>query len=104
MWSVTSHSQSIAGNRTIGGGEQRGVCVVDAQANRKHREDVEDDYAEERRPDCTRDGLVRARTLPGCERNELDASVRIERVNEGLREVSEAANKRMVIVEVCETL
>ena len=47
---------------------------------------------------------MRARTLPGCERNELDASVRIERVNEGLREVSEAANKRLVIVEVGETL
>ena len=53
----------VEGAHTKGCGEQSRVLIVDAQANREDREYIEDDDAEERRPDRARDGLVWARAL-----------------------------------------
>ena len=92
------------GRRTVCSREQRGVLVVDAQADRQDSEDVEDEDAEERRADRTRDGLVRGRALARRERDELDAAVRVERVHERLRKRAEAADERLAVLEIRETL
>ena len=47
---------------------------------------------------------MRLRGLAGGERDELDAAVREERVDEGLREGGEAAVEGLVVAPVRETL
>ena len=86
--------------RTVGGVEERGVLVVDAEPDGEHREDVEDDDAEERRADRARDGLVLARALARGEGDELDAAVGVEGVDEGLGEGGEAADEGLGVVPV----
>ncbi len=90
--------------RTVCSREQRGVLVINTQANCEDCQDVEDEDAKERRADSTRHGLVRARTLPGCERDQLNATVGVERKHERLCEVPEAPDERLAPLEVRETL
>ena len=90
--------------RTVRRIKERGVLPGDAEPNGEHREDVEDEDAEERRADRTRDGLVRGRALARRERDELDAAVRVERVHERLCERTKAAHESLSVVEVRETL
>ena len=90
--------------RTVCSREQRGVLVIDAQADRQDSEDVEDEDAEEGRADCARHGLVRARALPGGQRDELDSAVGVEREDERLCEVPKAPDERLTPMEVLETL
>ena len=102
---VSIYRNRYTGKRcTVGGREERGILVVDTQSNRQHRKDVEDDNAEERRADGARDGLVGVSALSGCDRNKLDAAVRVKRVYEGLREGAEPANECLSIVEVGQSL
>ena len=89
---------------TVGGRKERGILIVNAQSNRQHRKDVEDDNAEERRADGARDGLVGACTLSSRDRNELDTAVRVKRIDEGLRKRAEPADERLSVVEVGQAL
>ena len=89
---------------TVCSREQSGVLVVNTESDREDREDVEDEDAEKRRADRARDGLVRARTLPGRERDELDAAVGVEREHERLCEVPKPPDERLAPLEIRETL
>ena len=47
---------------------------------------------------------MRARGLARCEGDELDAAIRVECIRERLSERGEAADERLAIVKVCESL
>ena len=102
--SIARARDGDTGTDTVGGGEERGILRVDAQADRQHREDVEDDDAEERRADGTRDSFVRVCALSRGEGDKLDTAIRVERVHERLGEGAEAADECLTVLEVRETL
>ena len=78
--------------------------IVDVQANRQDGEDVEDNNAEEGSTDGAGNRLVRACALACSKGDELDAAVRVECIDERLRERAKAAYKRLSVSEVREAL
>ena len=99
-----SYTSNQTGALTVSRGEQRVVCVIDTQADREDGEDVEEDDAEERRLDRTRDSLVRLRGLAGRYRDQLDPAEGEKRVNESLRKRREPSDECLAILEVRQAL
>jgi hypothetical protein len=78
--------------------------MIDAQPNCENGEDVKNDDSEERGFDSSGDGFVRFRRLPSGDGDQFNAAKGVECEDEGLGEGGEAADERLTVVEIRETL
>lgn len=88
---------------TISSIQQRRVRIVYTQPDSEHREDVENNDAEERRFDGTRNRFVRLLRFARCKSHDLHAAVRVKCEHEALCERLEAADESLTVLEVRET-